>query len=396
MTDRTQPSADRATRRYDIDWLRIIAVLLLIPFHTARIFDIWEAFYVKNAQTNALLTYGVVGFLNQWHMPLFFLLAGASTWFALGFRSGRQYAMERLKRLFVPLLFGLLVIVPPQAYLARFQEPGYSGSYLQFLPDYFNVRGDLSGYTGLFTPGHLWFILFLFIYALISLPLFLYLKRDGRFVRWLAKVGAKPGGILLFVLPLIIASLFPEIGGKNLLSYLVFFIFGFILVSDPGWRKAIDAHKWIALVLGIVAMAVILTVYASGVQFPRFSAGDILFYTLRSFDTWFWLIALLGYGRQYLNRNNRVLQYASEAAYPFYILHQTVIIVIGFYVVRWPVDLWVKYLSIAPGSLIATLVVYDVLVRRTNITRFLFGMKPLKLALPAPRPAEQTAQAPAE
>jgi glucan biosynthesis protein C len=391
MTDRTLPLPDQATRRYDIDWLRVIAVLLLIPFHTARIFDIWEAFYVKNAQTNALLTYAVVGFLNQWHMPLFFLLAGASTWFALGFRNGGQYAVERLKRLFVPLLFGLLVIVPPQAYLARFQVPGYAGSYLQFLPDYFNVRGDLSGYTGLFTPGHLWFILFLFIYALVSLPLFLYLKRDGRFVRWLAGVGAKPAGILLFALPLVIAGPFPEIGGKNLLSYLVFFIFGFILMSDPGWRKAIDAHKWTALVLGIVSMAVILIVYSTGARFPRFSPGDILFYFLRTFDTLFWLIALLGFGQQYLNRNNRVLHYASEAAYPFYILHQTVILLVGFYVVTWPVNLWVKYFVIAPGALVATLVVYDILVRRTNITRFLFGMKPLKPAVPAPRPAEQTA-----
>ncbi len=391
MSDRTDQRVTETPRRYDIDWLRIIAVLLLIPFHTARIFDIWEAFYVKNAQTNALLTYAVIGFLNQWHMPLFFLLAGASTWFALGFRNGGQYALERLKRLFVPLLFGLLVIVPPQAYLARFQVPGYADSYLQFLPDYFNVRGDLSGYTGLFTPGHLWFILFLFIYALISLPLFLYLKRDGRLLGWMAQLSSKPGVILLFALPLLIAGPFPEVGGKNLLSYLVFFILGFILMSDPGWSKAIDAHKWIALVLGIVSMAVILVVYAIGVQFPRFSPGDILFYLLRTFDTLFWLIALLGFGHQYLNRNNRVLHYASEAAYPFYILHQTVILLVGFFIVTWPVDLWVKYFVIAPGALVATLIVYDILVRRTNITRFLFGMKPLKPAERAPQPVEQTA-----
>src|SRR5512140_3140440 len=109
----------KPARCYDIDWLRVIAVLLLFPFHTARIFDVWEAFYAKNAEVSAPLTYGIIGFLNQWHMPLFFLLAGASTWFALGFRSGKAYAVERFKRLFVPLVFGLLVIIPPQAYLAR-------------------------------------------------------------------------------------------------------------------------------------------------------------------------------------------------------------------------------------------------------------------------------------
>ncbi len=391
MTDRTdQPAAD-TTRRHDIDWLRIIAVLLLIPFHTARIFDIWEPFYVKNAQTNVLLTYSVIGFLNEWHMPLFFLLAGASTWFALGFRSGGQYALERLKRLFVPLLFGVLVIVPPQAYLARFQGSGYTGSYLQFLPDYFDIRGDLSGYSGLFTPAHLWFILFLFIYALISLPLFLYLKRDGRLLGWLARTGNRPGVIFVFALALFIAGPFPSIGGKNLLYYLFLFILGFVLMADPRWTEAIDTHKRLALILGIASMAVTLLLYAIGVRFPPYSAGDILLYLLRSFDTWFWLIALLGYGRQYLNRANRVLRYASEAAYPVYILHQTVILLVGFYVVTWPVDLGVKYIVIVLGALAATLAVYDLLVRRTNITRFLFGMKPLKQAVPAPRPAEQTA-----
>ena len=103
-------------RRWDIDWLRFLAVLLLFPRHTARIFDIGEEFYAKNDQTSKALTY-FIDYLKPWHMPLFFLLAGASTWFALRFRSGGSYTRERVKRLLVPFIFGVLVIVPPQSYL---------------------------------------------------------------------------------------------------------------------------------------------------------------------------------------------------------------------------------------------------------------------------------------
>ena len=103
------------TRRYDIDWLRIAAVLLLIPFHTARVFKVGEQFYAKNEQLSPALQRFIV-FVQPWHMSLLFVLAGAASWFALGYRSGGRYAAERLKRLLVPFLFGLVVIIPPQAY----------------------------------------------------------------------------------------------------------------------------------------------------------------------------------------------------------------------------------------------------------------------------------------
>ncbi len=96
-----------------------------------------------------------------------------------------------------------------------------------------------------------------------------------------------------------------------------------------------------------------------------------------NFNLWFWLMAILGLGQRYLNADNRVLRYARGASYPFYILHQTVIVVIGFYVVGWTAAVLPKYLVIAACSLVVSLGLYDLLVRRTNVTRFLFGMKPL-------------------
>jgi glucan biosynthesis protein C len=362
------------TRRNDLDCLRVLAVLMLIPFHTARLFDFWEPNYVKNAELSAGLTYQIA-FIGPWHMPLLLLLAGAATWYALGFRSSGEYVWERFKRLLVPLAFGVLVIVPPQAYLARFQVPGYAGTYLQFLTAYFTIRGDLTGYTGLFTPGHLWFILFLFIFSLVALPLFLFLKRDGRFVAWLLRCCEKRGTIFLLAIPLGIAGALPGISGKNPFFYIILFIYGYLLMGNVRYRDVIDRHKGVSLILGVAAMMITITLWALPVQFRDNSPKDILFYSLRTFNTWFWLIAILGYGQRYLNFNNRVLQYANEAAYPFYILHQTVIIVIGYFVVRLDVNLWVKYCVIALVSFAITLLLYDVCVKRTSVTRFLFGMK---------------------
>jgi glucan biosynthesis protein C len=385
-------SEAKIERVYYIDWLRVIAVLLLILFHSARIFDIWDPFYVKNAVRSSFLSYSVITILNQWQIPLLFLLAGASTWYALGIRSGRQYAAERFKRLLLPFIFGILVIVPPQAYLARFQEPGYHDTYIQFLADYFHIRGDLSGYTGLFTPAHLWFILFLFVFALVALPLLLYLRTDGgqKRISNLATITEKPRGLLWFILPLVVAGALPDIGGKNPFVYITLFVYGFILVADGSFQVALDRYRWPALILSLITIAGLIQLEVIKLPTPKYSWGDILSFLLRTSNTWFWLVAILGFGRRYLNRTNPFLRYAAEGSYPFYILHQTVIVVIGYFVVQGTESVTLKYLLIVIASLAATTLLYDLIVKRTNPTRFLFGMKPMpktRAASPLEQPA---------
>ena len=375
--ERSKTTVSQTTRRYDIDWLRVLAVLLLIPFHTARIFDIWEPFYAKNAQSSWALSY-FIAFVAPWHMPLLFLIAGAATWFALGFRTGGQYANERFKRLLIPFIFGLIVVVPPQAYYALLRNPSYSDSYLQFYPHFFESWEDLSGYFGTFTPAHLWFILFLFGFSLMGLPLFLYLRGESgeRLLSGPAAFSERRGEIFLFAVPLTITETLPEIGGKNPFFYIALFIYGYVLMSDGRFQKALDREKGIALILGVISMA---AVYALGPwvrQFPDYSPQQVLFAFLRNFNAWFWVVALLGLGHRHLGINNKVLRYASEATYPFYILHQTVIVAIGFYAVRLNIGVALKFTTIAVSSLVATVILYDLLVKRTSVTRFLFGMKP--------------------
>jgi glucan biosynthesis protein C len=367
-------------RRYDIDWLRALAVLVLIPFHAARLFDIWEPFYAKSDRVSGALSYIFVGAVNSWHMPLFFLLAGASTWFALGFRSGGQYVWERFKRLIVPLLFGLLVIVPPQSYLGALTYDEFEGAFFEYYPRFFRIgaAGDLSGYMGGFTPAHLWFILFLFLISLLVLPLLLHLQRPRgrRFVdRLAASFSRQPVNVCWLVLPLIAAGGLPDIGDKNLFYYLVLFVYGYVLMVDARFEDVPDRVKGPALAVGLALLVGLLAILATDVTLPDW-AWLVLGAVHDGPLTLSLLVAILGFGRRWLDFDHPVLAYAREAAYPFYILHQTVIVLIGYYVVQWDIGVWPKFLLVCLVSVPAILLVYEVLVKRTSVTRFLFGMKP--------------------
>jgi len=373
-------------RRYDLDWLRVIAVLVLVPFHTARIFDIWEPFYAKNDQVSEALSHLFIGAVGPWHMPLFFLLAGAGTWFALGFRSGGQYVRERFKRLIVPLVFGVLVLVPSQSYLGALTYGNFDGSLFQYYPRFFQV-GDLTGYMGGFTPAHLWFILFLFGLSLVALPLFLYLRREAgqRLIVKLADFFTRPGAIFLPAIPLVVMIALPDIGGKNPFYYLALFIYGSVLMADTRFGEALDRHKTPALILGSSILLALWIADVIGVGVPGWLWGICYM----CFAAWFLLVAILGFGQKYLNFVNAALKYASQAAYPFYLLHQTVIVIVGFYVVQWNIGVLLKFLIIVVAATVVTALGYELLVKRTNVTRFLFGMKVQVKKPPALRSVEQ-------
>jgi peptidoglycan/LPS O-acetylase OafA/YrhL len=381
----------KPSRRYDIDWLRVLAVLLLLPFHTARIFDTFGPFYVKNNELSKGLTYFIM-YTFPWHMPLLFLLAGASTYFALKFRSGGQYAKERFKRLLLPLIFGLLIIVPLQSFYGLLFHSNASPTYLEFLTNFFQLHGaDPDGYRlGGFTLGHLWFILFLFVFSLVALPIILLLKRKGgeKLIGWLATFFSWPGTILLLAVPLWLTG--QLMGYPNPIYFFTLFIFGYILFADERFDKAINKHKVVALILGPIPF--LIAAYYQTVGWPSgIPAGfvPILKAYVDGFAAWFFLIAILGYGRLLLSFSNRFLQYMGEASYPYYILHQTIIVIIGYYVVQWQLGFATKYLIILAAATAVTALLYEVLVKRFNLFRILFGLKPLKKEkppMPAPKP----------
>lgn len=390
LTPKTSSDSDnrkssQSHRCYYLDWLRVLAVLLLIYFHSAAIFYAGELgeFYIKNDPSSHAMSCFIT-FVHQWHMPLFFLLSGAGTWFALSRGEASQYVQERFKRLFIPFLFGTLVLVPPQVYYRLLSNPNYQDSYLQFYPQFFNgIRPN-----GNFEWAHLWFIIYLFVFSLIALPLFLHLKGAGAYL--LSELMASmelSGAIFVLALPLAVieGALRPRWPGfqnlyddwANFCLYFLYFVYGYLMCSDARFGQAIDRHFNIALLLAVTSMLALFGLWETD-SLPRgYSLGYILYQLLRGFDSWFWVVALVGIGRRYLNFNSKLLQYASVASYPFYLLHQTVLVTIGFYVVRWDAGVIDKFLVISTTSLIATTVLYELLIRRNNVARFLFGLKPI-------------------
>jgi glucan biosynthesis protein C len=365
-----------------IDWLRVGAMFLLLFFHTGRLFD-EDNWHIKNAVLNqGIDTFN--GFLNIWHMPLFFLLAGSSVWFAL---TGRQFALERVLRLFIPLIFGILIIVPPQVYFERVFDGDFVGSFWAWYPNTFQGTYSMDNpASGNLSWHHLWFLLYLFVFSLVLIPFFLFFKnqRHQYLISKLALFLQKPGAIFLPAVPLIIYNLvlIPifGFGSHDLVKdwaadiyYITIIIYGFLLVSDSRIIKSIQ-RGWlpsliVACVFGLGIYVVDSDVIASGDAIK-----EVMLLTLYGLDCWCWLLVILAAGSRWLNFNNKLLRYSSDAVLPVYILHQTLIVVIGYYVISWNTSVAAKYFFIVFAVLVASLAVFEV-VKRFNITRFLFGMK---------------------
>src|SRR5689334_9677080 len=193
-------------RRHDLDWLRVFGVLLLIPFHVALIFVLqpYTIMYIKDTVNSPALA-SLTGFIHMWHMPMLFMISGASTYYALGFRSAGQYVRERFQRLFIPLAFGILTYVPFTIYLQHSKTLSPQAGYLHF----FNLDfAHIDGMTGTFTPAHLWFILYLFVFSLIGLPLFTTLssERGRAALETIGKLMRNPIGLFALGILLTLAA----------------------------------------------------------------------------------------------------------------------------------------------------------------------------------------------
>jgi glucan biosynthesis protein C len=385
-------------RRYDIDWLRFLAILAVFIFHCTRFFDPLD-WHLKNAEQSfiALL---FVAFLSLWIMPLFFLLSGVGSWYSLKSRTGVKYLVERFKRLLIPLYtVGAFILLPPQAYFDRITNQGYTGTFWEFIPHYFSdlVSIDSQDFRdpSFLLPipfsGHLWFLQYLFLISLATLPLLLYLKSEhGQcLIEKLAAWCDHRGGIFLFLIPLILVlislrSLFEgERTWADFVYYMIFFVIGYLTPADKRFTEGFKRYGWICLVLGIVAfLGEILIIGLLGYSYPgseSFSPIYVLFQIVMSTASWCWVVFILSLGARYLNFNNKVLAYSNEAVLPFYILHQTIILLIGWFVIRWNMDILPKFLIISVVSFVLIMTIYELFIRHINIVRFFFGMRPKKM-----------------
>jgi surface polysaccharide O-acyltransferase-like enzyme len=364
--------------RHDLDWLRVLGVLLLVPFHVALIFvlDPYTIMYVKDVVNSRLLA-EATGFVHMWHMPMLFVISGSATYFALGFRSSGQYLRERFQRLLIPLIFGILTFIPFTMYIQNSStislQEGYAG--------FFHIDLDrLDGMNGTFTPAHLWFILYLFVFSLVGLPIFLWLRSEKgkRVIKALAKFSQAPLSLIVWGLPLTVAAATNILGGFNPLYYFLLFFYGFIFASDTRFQESIDKLTWVALAYGLFegTVNVIMPLSRYAEWTPQWVALGLMY----SMGRWMLTLAALGLGHRFLNRTSNLLRYASETAMPFYLLHMTFSVTIGYFVVQLQAPVAVKYPLIVLATTGLTLLASE-LVRRWNAIRWLFGMKPVRLKI---------------
>jgi hypothetical protein len=333
-------------------------------------------------------------------MPFFFFMAGATSWFSMRQRTPGRYARERVTRLLIPFTIGVIVLTPIQAYYELIDKGWWKGgSFIDFVLSseariyFFTEYHQLKFNPEIFSNVgyHLWFVAFLFAYALLTLPVFTWLKRnsDERMVGWLARLAKWPGSLLLFVLPLVLVRFIfqrqrpsNDYGWADFICFLFFFIAGHILIADEQFIKAIRRDWRLYLILGIACMLFFLSL-AVGVPVINWmespgTPGFYLIYTVLSLNSWCWTIVVFYVGMRFLNGTNIWLQYGRETSYAFFWIHHPVIFSLAFFVVQWEAHPSIKMLIIAVGSFLITLGLYELLVKRVRPVRVLFGMRSMQ------------------
>ncbi len=385
-------------RWYWLDWLRVISMGAIFLYHSGMPFVSYDNWHITNSQPDS-----VISLFNQlmisWIMPLFFVVSGIATYLSLSKRSPWQFAWERFERLMIPfILTGLLLILPIHVYFDSIFHGTFSGNFQNFylgpyFTEFFPFDSDFSlTYFADSNQGiYLWYIFWLFVFSLVATNFFKWLKKEENSVRIsrLAMITNRPGGIFLLTIPVIIVNVvtmppffvFPTgYGGGKLPTYLAFFVTAYLLATNSQFGESIEKNRVLALLLGVattlfnIYFLVTFGLEAFGSTVPVYYITVSVFWALNG---WSWVITILGFGHKHLSFNHRFLGFSNELVLPFYILHQTIIVAISFFVVSLDLIPIEKYFIIILASF-SILSILLFLIRQFNLLRFLFGMRSQK------------------
>jgi peptidoglycan/LPS O-acetylase OafA/YrhL len=391
-TQTTSAPQTLSQRLYALDWLRVGAFLLLVPYHTGMFFVTWD-FHFKNPETSHAIEFPML-FLNSWRLSLLFLIAGIAAGRVLmrlsrEGRSRKEFAKERFIRLFIPILFGMLVIIPPQIYYEHlFNHTRQYASYLDFWATVFQLQPYPKGS---FSWHHLWFAVYIFFYSLWILPLHKYFQspHGTRFLDRFTDYFTQSYRLYWIILPFLVLThtlgrFFPTTHDlihdwNNLSQTFLIFLWGYVIgTRTQAWTQAMIRLRKNALLLGTITLSAFLLYVAwYDVWFPNTNPEWYIYVpmrSVRSFNGLLWLVVLVGYASVHLNFTNRFLRYANEAVYPFYILHQSVMMIAGYYILLQPWGIAPKFTLIVVLIYLISWVMYEG-IKRVSVLRLLFGLK---------------------
>lgn len=351
-------------RKYYIDNLRWLAILLLFPFHAAQIWSGGEysGFYIWSHTSTTLYVFSTA--VYPWYMTCLFAIAGMSCKYSLLKRTNKQFVVERIKKLVIPFFFGLLALVPIMTYTAEVFFYGYTGTYWQQYELFFTKKTDLTGYHGGFTPAHLWFLLYLFVISLTALLIVRLQKKCLRKFR----VGSLSYFFIIFLfVPEWFCLYVLNIGGKSLGQFMILFLFGYYILSEESILQKLQQYQFVSLAICILSGSLYTYLYCFK------NIRNVWMTVLYIFFGWMTIIMLLGIGKSKLNFHNRASIYLTQASFPVYILHMPILVVVGFFALKLPIGVAGQFLLIELISFIATFLIYEI-VKRMSVLRFFLGM----------------------
>ncbi|WP_442599671.1 acyltransferase family protein [Neobacillus sp. D3-1R] len=356
-------------RQVDLDWIRVIATVMVFLYHCSMFFNPFD-WHVKNNVINTSYILVFTLLVGTWIMPIFFAISGITTFHALKKRNMKGFVKERCLRLGIPLLFGVFVLTPPQVYIERITNQQFRGTFFEFFPHYFDgVYLEFYG-TGNFAffGLHLWYLLVLLIFSLLSLPILTKIKVADKF---------SLTHYVLFSFILFILSVFVEIvnlGGWGLPFYFVIYLVGYIYFSQDSFR---NFYRKNGLWIGFIALLTsVLYIYWFLKGMPKNGTLLSLCFTyLKVLNGWNWLIFIFYLGNKYLAAPKKGLKYVSQASMPFYVLHQPIIVSLGFYLYQQSWNIPSKLLFLCFVSFGIIMFLYHFVIQRVYILRVLFGLK---------------------
>ncbi len=376
----------KTTRYYYIDSLRVIAILMMFIYHVFMVFVAEWGWHIKNSETSNVLLE-----INYWmasfRMPLLFFVSGYISYILMQRLDWKAFTIQRFMRLIIPTIIWTFILVAPQIYFERKLE-GIDQTYFEFYQSFLEFKWWPNGN---FHWLHLWFIPYLFCYNILSIPLFYALQKNNKFTQFLDSFFQRPSSVFIFVFIAILQYTFLSVHYKTTFdlihdiarhSFFIFFIIaGLLFFRFQQAMELLESKRHLFLSLAFLSILLInilrwngwepFDIWENWIEKPQ----TYFFIALVNFNSWMWVFTSLGYGKKYLNNSSRLLNYMNTAVYPFYILHQTVIVIIAYYVVGTKDEVSLKLLFLLIVCFCVIILTYHLFIRPYNIMRFLFGMK---------------------
>jgi glucans biosynthesis protein C len=368
-----------------------LAFGLLILYHSGMAWSGWNWHLVSDEPVAWLRE--AMRFTNRWRMPLIFLVSGGAVVLALGQRTAGIFAVDRLRRLLLPLVFGMVVLVPPQVYAERLFRGQFTGSFLDWLPQAFTGGAYPVGNV---SWHHLWFIAYVLVLTFLLLPCLLWARTaSGQALQvQAARLMARFALHWLMALPLAASILWLVPLSRNtngligdwhgLFYYGVLLLYGAFVFGTRDMLALLSRQRWISLIVGVAAYSTLYFTFFEGTVVPSIPRADRPFYALLSgVNTTAWLFTAVGFAHRYLTMRPRFLGEATDAVYPFYVIHQTVTVIAVYWLLKFDVPSVAGFILAAVATFGVTWIIYMLLVRPFALVRPLFGMKAGPLPLRA-------------